>query len=265
MKKKQWICLTALAVFLLFLILSPRQNIMTTDVLHTYAPSSPEHWLGTDNLGRDVYSLLVAGGLRTMEVVFLSAAISFCLGTALGLIAAFWSGPVRSVIQFAADYTLIIPSFIMAMVFSALFGFSPLTAGIVFGIGNMGEYVNQSYNLAYVLKKQEFIDAEKVIGLGKARILLFHVLPNICGQLLVFLGNKAANVVVQYSGLAFIGLGTDITKPDWGTLLYQYRVYMISHPALVIYPAAAITLLTVFFHVMFDSGSLEGEKVTIYD
>ncbi len=265
MKKKQWICLGCLAAFMLFLVISPRQNIMTTDVLNMYAPSSPAHWLGTDNLGRDVYSLLVEGGLRTMEVVFLSAAISFCVGTALGLIAAFWGGMIRNIIQFIADYTLIIPSFIMAMVFSALFGFSPLMAGIVFGIGNMGEYVNQAYNLAYVLKKQEFIDAEKVIGLGKLRILVFHVLPNICGQLLVFLGNKAANVVIQYSGLAFIGLGTDITKPDWGTLLYQYRTYMISHPTLVIYPAAAITLLTVFFHVMFDSGSLQGEKVTIYD
>jgi len=135
----------------------------------------------------------------------------------------------------------------------------------VFGVGNIGEYVNQSFNLAYVLKKQEFIDAERVIGLGRARIMLFHVLPNICRQLFVFLGNKAANVVIQYSGLAFIGLGTDITQPDWGTLLYQYRTYMLSHPTLVIYPAAAITLLTVFFHVMFDSGSLAGEKVTLYD
>ena len=265
MKRRQWIGLICLAGFVLFLLLSPRQNIMATDVRNMYGPSSPEHWLGTDNLGRDMYSLLVEGGLRTMEVVFLSAAISFIAGTALGMVAAFWGGVLRSVIQFAADFTLIVPSFIMAMVFSALFGFRPIVAGVVFGIGNMGEYVNQAYNLAYVLKKQEFIDAERVIGLGRGRILIFHVLPNICHQLFVFLGNKAANVVVQYSGLAFIGLGTDITRPDWGTLLYQYRTYMISHPTLVIYPAAAITLLTVFFHVMFDSGSAGGEKVTLYD
>lgn len=265
MKRKQWIGLMCLAGFVLFLLLSPRQNIMATDVRNMFGPSTPEHWLGTDNLGRDVYSLLVEGGIRTMEVVFLSAAISFIGGTALGMIAAFWGGVIRNVIQFMADFTLIIPSFIMAMVFSALFGFTPAVAGIVFGIGNMGEYVNQSYNLAYSLKKQEFIDAERIIGLGRGRILVFHVLPNICRQLFVFLGNKAANVVVQYSGLAFIGLGTDITKPDWGTLLYQYRIYMISHPTLVIYPAAAITLLTVFFHVMFDSGSSDGERVTLYD
>ena len=265
MKRKQWIGLMCLAGFVLFLLLSPRQNIMATDVRNMFGPSTPEHWLGTDNLGRDVYSLLVEGGIRTMEVVFHSAAISFIGGTALGMIAAFWGGVIRNVIQFMADFTLIIPSFIMAMVFSALFGFKPAVAGIVFGIGNMGEYVNQSYNLAYSLKKQEFIDAERIIGLGRGRILVFHVLPNICRQLFVFLGNKAANVVVQYSGLAFIGLGTDITKPDWGTLLYQYRIYMISHPTLVIYPAAAITLLTVFFHVMFDSGSSDGERVTLYD
>lgn len=265
MKRKQWIGLICLLAFVLFLWLSPRKNIMATDVRNMYGGSSAEHWLGTDNLGRDVYSLLVEGGMRTMEVVFLSAAISFIVGTALGMVAAFWGGVIRSAIQFIADFTLIVPSFIMAMVFSALFGFKPIVAGIVFGIGNMGEYVNQSFNLAYVLKKQEFIDAERVVGLGKGRILALHVLPNICRQLFVFLGNKAANVVVQYSGLAFIGLGTDITKPDWGTLLYQYRVYMISHPTLVIYPAAAITLLTVFFHVMFDSGSAGGEKVTLYD
>lgn len=265
MKRRQYIGLILLAAFVLFLALSPRQNILATDVRNMYGPSTPEHWLGTDNLGRDVYALLVEGGLRTMEVVFLSAAISFVLGTALGMIAAFWGGIVRSLIQFAADFTLIVPSFIMAMVFSALFGFKPMVAGVVFGLGNMGEYVNQSFSLSYALRHQEFIDAERVIGLGRVRIMLFHVLPNILRQLLVFLGNKAANVVIQYSGLAFIGLGTDITQPDWGTLLYQYRTYMITHPTLVIYPAAAITLLTVFFHVMFDSGNRSGEKVTLYD
>ncbi|MCR4891245.1 MAG: ABC transporter permease [Lachnospiraceae bacterium] len=264
MKRK--IIITAIfALFILFLLFAPRKNILKTDVLHTFEGSSAEHWMGTDNLGRDVWSLLVAGGVRTLEVVFLSMAISFFAGTALGMIAAFWGGIIRSVIQFLADFTLVVPSFIMAMVFSALFGFSPLTAGVIFGVGNMGEYVNQSFDLAYGLKKQEFIDAEKVVGLGKIPILIFHVVPNIYRQLLVFLGNKAGNVTVQYAGLAFIGLGTDITNPDWGTLLYQYRAYLTSYPMLVIYPAAAIAILTILFHLMFDSRSGAEEAVTLFD
>ena len=104
-----------------------------------------------------------------------------------------------------------------------------------------------------------------MVGLGKWRLLFFHVLPNIYRQLLVFLGNRAAGVVVQYAGLAFIGLGTDITNPDWGTLLYQYRAYLTTDPALVLYPTAAIAVLVLFFHFMFDSTGGREEAETIYD
>lgn len=264
MSRRQKITGILFAAFILFLLFAPRQNILKTDVLHKYSGMSPAHPLGTDNLGRDVYSLILAGGIRTLEVVFLATGISFFAGTFLGMAEAFCGGAVRSIIQFAADFTLIIPSFVMAMIFSALFGFSPVSAGIIFGIGNMGEYVNQAFDLASGLQKLEFIDAENVVGLGKFRVMFFHVLPNIYRQLFVFLGNRAASVVVQYAGLSFIGLGTDVTNPDWGTLLYQYRVYLTTYPRLVLFPTLAIALLVIFFHLMFDSNGAEEAK-TIYD
>ncbi len=265
MKKDKRIILILFCIFVLFLLFAPRQNILRTDVLNTFAGSSLSHPLGTDNLGRDVYSLILAGGLRTLEVVFLSSAISFFLGTALGMGAAFAPSLIGAVIQFAADFTLAVPSFIMAMIFSALFGFSPVTAGVIFGIGNMGEYINQARELTVGLKEQEFIAAERIVGAGTGRILFFHVLPNIYRQLFVFLGNKAGSVSVQYAGLAFIGLGADVTNPDWGTLLYQYRAYMISHPTLVIYPALAIAVLSLSFYLLFDRRSKDGEEMTLYD
>lgn len=264
MSRRQKVMIALFTVFVLFLLFAPRQSILKTDVLHTYEGPSRAHLLGTDNLGRDVWSLLLAGGARTLEVVFLAGGISFFAGTTLGMIAAFQGKAVRGIIQLAADFTLVVPSFIMAMVFSALFGFSPAGAGVIFGIGNMGQYVNQAYDLSEGLKSREFIDAERVVGLGKWRLLFFHVLPNIYRQLLVFLGNRAAGVV-QYAGLAFIGLGTDITNPDWGTLLYQYRAYLTTDPALVLYPTAAIAVLVLFFHFMFDSTGGREEAETIYD
>lgn len=91
-----------------------------------------------------------------------------------------------------------------------------------------------------------------------------HILPNICRQLLIYLGNKASSVTLQYAGLAFIGLGTDVTSPDWGTLLYQYRSYLFTCPRLVLCPAAAICLLALWFHVLFDSRAQRDEG-TIYD
>ena len=79
------------------------------------------------------------------------------------------------------------------------------------------------------------------------------------------MGNNASAVVLQYAGLAFIGLGVDTTNPDWGTLLYDYRVYMLPHPELVIIPMVAICILALFFHFAFDDGKVKNEELTIYD
>lgn len=265
MKKKFRIPVIILIVFIGFILFAPHGNYLKTDVINTFASPSREHWMGTDNLGRDVYSLLMAGGVRTLEVVFLATLISFFAGTIMGMIAGYYGGIFGSVIQFISDFSLVIPSFIVALTMSALFGFNVIMAGIVFGIGQMGEYVNQALVLTQSLKNQEFIDAEFVLGLSRPRIMFFHVFPNICRQLFVFMGNKAANVVNLYAGLAFIGLGTDITNPDWGTLLYQYRSYMTTYPMLVIWPAIFIAILTVCLHMTFDSSKVEKGNLTLYD
>ena len=81
----------------------------------------------------------------------------------------------------------------------------------------------------------------------------------------MYLGNNASNVVLQYAGLAFIGLGTDVTNPDWGTLLYQYRAYILTYPRLVICPIIAVCLLALFFHFAFDDSRLKRTELTIYD
>lgn len=252
------------AAAVLFLVFAPHQDVLTTDPLCTFQEFSAEHLLGTDNLGRDLYALMVEGGLRTLLVIVLSSAISCTAGTALGILAAYSRGVLRSAIQMLADFTLIIPSFVMALIFSAVFGFRPVTAGLVFGIGNMGEYVNQARELTESMKNRGFIEGELLLGVRKGRLIFCHILPNIGSQLMTYLGNKAGSVTIQYAGLAFIGLGTDVTAPDWGTLLYQYRTYLLTYPRLVLAPAIAICLLAVFFHVMFDTGGAK-EELTVFD
>ena len=153
----------------------------------------------------------------------------------------------------------------MALIFSALFGFSAPMAGIIFGIGNMGQYINLSEGLTTGMKGKDFISASISIGLSEKSVLFSHIFPNIMNQLFVYLGNNASSVVLQYAGLAFIGLGTDVTNPDWGTLLYQYRVYLLSYPRLVVIPIIAICLLALFFHFAFDNARLKETELTIYD
>ena len=265
MKKRTVILWAVFAAVLVFMIVSPHQNIKLVDITNTFQGPSPEHWLGTDNMGRDLYSLMITGGIRTLIVVLLATAISFTLGTLLGMIAAFEGGVCQSVIQFVSDFTTIIPSFIVALILSAMFGFSPVMAGVLFGVGNMGQYVNMASGLTLSMKERDFISAEISLGLTNPRIIFFHILPNIVKQMFVYLGNNASAVTLQYAGLAFIGLGTDVTNPDWGTLLYTYRQYMIAYPWLVIIPIAAVCLLALFFHFAFDSGGTKREELTIYD
>lgn len=253
------------AALVLFIVFVPHQNVKLTDLTATFAGFSSEHWLGTDNLGRDLFALMIVGGQRTLLVVLIATSLSFVGGSLLGMVGAYKGGVLRSVVQFIADFVTVVPSMVVALVFSALFGFSAVMAGVVFGIGNMGQYINLSDELTSEVKSHDYINAEKALGMSGPSILFFHIAPNIIRQLLVYMGNNASAVVLQYAGLAFIGLGVDTTNPDWGTLLYDYRVYMLPHPELVIIPMVAICILALFFHFAFDDGKVKNEELTIYD
>ena len=251
--------------FVAFLFLIPHQNIKLTDLLGTFQAPSGMHWFGTDNLGRDLFALMVTGGQRTLLVVFISTAISFIAGSFLGMVGAYEGGVVQSLIQFLADFVTVVPSMVMALIFSALFGFSAGMAGGIFGIGNIGQYINLANGLTSDMMRRDFVSAEMTLGLTKSRILFGHIFPNIVRTLLVYMGNNASSVVLQFAGLAYIGLGTDVTSPDWGTLLYQYRVYLLTCPRLVLFPIAAICLLALFFHYTFDDGRIRTAELTIFD
>lgn len=253
------------ALFVIFLLAVPHENVKITDLTSVFQGFSSEHWLGTDNLGRDLFALMVVGGQRTLLVVLIATALSFVGGSLLGMVAAYRGGVLQAVIQFIADFVTVVPSLVVALVLSGLFGFSAVMAGVVFGIGNMGQYINLAYGLAAEVKEHDYIGAETSLGVRPARIMFGHILPNIARQLVVYMGNNASAVVLQYAGLAFIGLGVDTTNPDWGTLLYDYRIYLLSHPELVLIPMAAICLLALFFHFAFDDGKVKREELTIYD
>lgn len=253
------------AAFVLFLVFVPHQNVKITDLTSTFAGFSSEHWLGTDNLGRDLFALMVEGGKRTLLVVVIATSLSFIGGSLLGMVGAYQGAAIRSFTQFIADFVTVVPSMVVALVFSALFGFSAVMAGVVFGIGNMGHYINLADELTSKVKAHDYINAEVSLGLSAPAILLKHVFPNIARQLFVYMGNNASAVVLQYAGLAFIGLGVDTTNPDWGTLLYDYRIYLLPHPELVVIPMLAISILALFFHFAFDDGKVKQEELTIYD
>lgn len=236
-------------------MLMPTQSITKVDLAHALENPTAEHWFGTDNLGRDVFSLMVMGCARTLTVVFIATGISLLVGSIIGLLGGFFGGIVETIVQFIGDFSLVIPSFIAALIFTAIFGFNPVGLGVIFGIMGIGEYVIQVMILTKQLKVQEYIVGEYIIGVKSLSIIFKSIFPNLLNPLLTFLGNRASMVILGYAGLAYIGLGADVTNPDWGSMIYQYRMYIIDHPLLVIWPTAGIFVLSLFFHLMFDNTS----------
>ena len=250
--KRKYIII-AFVIFSVVILLLPTQSITKTDLAHAMEGPTAAHIFGTDNLGRDVYSLMVRGYARTLTVVLVATAMSLAAGAALGLIAGYVGGIVEVVVQFVADFALIVPSFIAALVFSAVFGFSPMSIGMILGIVGIGEYVNQMMILTKRVKTQGYILGEHIVGLSPVRIIFRHILPNVSNSLMTFMANRAGSVIISYAGLAFIGLGTDATNPDWGSMIYQYRLFLVNSPYLIILPTLGILVLSLFFHIAFDN------------
>lgn len=256
---KKVIYILIIIILLAFIIL-PRQNPQAVNLHNTFANPSSEHYLGTDNLGRDIYSLIASGFLRTLTVISIASLISLTVGVTLGMIGGYFGKNLEIVIQFLTDMLLITPTFIVALLVTVVFGFNPIAIGLAIGISDIGSYSNQALILTKDFKQREFIQVEKVLGISNIQIIFRHIFPNIVSPILTTFSSKASSITLQFASLAFIGLGADVTSPDWGTMLYSYRIYITDKPLLVLWPTLAIFLLSISFHLLFDNREIIGKK-----
>lgn len=250
--KKRYLLYILPVIIILIMIATGYRDSVKTNLSETFAPISLKHYFGTDHLGRDIFSLIVDGAVRTLATVFIASAISVSFGLILGMLGGYFGKSLEIVIVFFTDMLMIVPSFIMALIISAIFGLNPVTAGITLGITGIGTYTNQAMILTRQIKNRGFILSEKALGIPSSMIMTRHILPNIITPILAALGSTVSSIALQYASLSFIGLGADITKPDWGALLYQYRVYIIDKPLMIFFPCMAIFSLAYASFVIFD-------------
>lgn len=250
--KKRYLLYILSVIIILIMIATGYRDSVKTNLSETFAPISLKHYFGTDHLGRDIFSLIVDGAVRTLATVFIASAISVSFGLVLGMLGGYFGKSLEIVIVFFTDMLMIVPSFIMALIISAIFGLNPVTAGITLGITGIGTYTNQAMILTRQVKNRGFILSEKALGIPSSMIMTRHILPNIITPILAALGSTVSSIALQYASLSFIGLGADITKPDWGALLYQYRVYIIDKPLMLFFPCMAIFSLAYASFMIFD-------------
>jgi peptide/nickel transport system permease protein len=216
-----------------------------TNLLTRMKPPSHEHWLGTDDVGRDVFIRLLYAGRVSLLVGVLAAATAFVIGVTLGLLAGFYQKWVDDVVNALIQTTINIPLLFLLILLSVIF--RPGVVGLAIILGLLSWQGNARQIRAAVLsqKERDFVDAARVLGSGDGRIMWRHIFPNVTSIVLVVTGFDVAGAILAESGLSALGLGVQPPTASWGNMLAKSFDFGTKAPWLVISPGVMI-FLTVF-------------------
>lgn len=234
-----------LFLFLILLILFRGQfqthDPYVGDLMERFSPMGQNgHLLGTDNLGRDLWSRLLEGMMWSISAATMATLIAFVMGAFVGLIAAQYSGLIRATLNQVVDMALAFPNLIIAIIVVAVIGrgFWPLT--ITLGLVSWPIFARVIYAESLSLLERDYVIASQTFGAGSWSILSGHIIPGLRPTLSVMLAFHFADMLVAESALSFLGLGAPLGVPTWGNLLQQSRDFLFVAPWLMFVPAAGI-------------------------
>ena len=217
------------------------------DVMNRFAAPSLAHWLGTDHLGRDLYSRLVHGATVAMSVALSAIAIALFLGTPLGILAAYLSARLERFVLIAFDVISSFPSMVLALAVVAVFGPSTLIVVIIVAVTLTPHFGRVARAQVLTLKSAPFLEAERILGASFPRIVLHHVLPNILGPLVILASMDVPVVITIEAGLSFLGLGVRPPLASWGTLIQDGYQYLSDSWVPVVVSSLALAVATLGF------------------
>jgi len=222
------------------------------DIPHKLALPSAAHVFGTDSLGRDVASLIMAGARNSILVGVIAVAIGLVAGTAIGAIAAASKGWVEEVAMRISDFTFAFPAILSAIMLTALLGPGIVNSIVAIGIFNIPVFARVTRASANAVWTREFILAARVAGKNRAQITIEHVLPNILPVIIVQATIQFATAILAEAALSYLGLGTQPPQASWGRMLNEAQNLMFQAPRLAIYPGIAIALSVLGLNLVGD-------------
>lgn len=240
-----WIAVALLVALLVALVapgLLAHDDPLAADQSSVLAAPSPQHWLGTDYLGRDLWSRIVFGTGRTLLGSAVAVIVGLGVGTLLGLVAASAGGFTDAVISRIVDALLSIPGLLLAMVIVVSLGFGSLNAAIAVGISSVATFTRVMRSQVLTVKNLPFVEASAHIGGRPASVLWRHVFPNSFSAVLSLAALQFGTAILWISALSFLGYGAPPPEPEWGLLVSEGRQYITSSPWLVVFPSIAIAL-----------------------
>jgi len=212
-------------------------------------PPSPEHWLGTDVLGRDMLTRILYGGRLSLTVGFIATALALIIGVSYGAVAGYLGGVVDALMMRVVDILYALPIMIFIILLMVLFGRSLLLLFLAIGAVEWMTMARIVRAQVQSLRRQEFVEAAVAIGLPPGRIIAQHIIPNTLGPVIIYATLTIPSVMLLEAFLSFLGLGVQPPQSSWGLLISQGVETMEEYPWLLIYPGIALasTLLALNF------------------
>ena len=244
-----------LTIFIISAILAPLiapydPNSMSLDMM--LAPSS-KHLLGTDDLGRDLFSRIIWGTQVSLFVGIVTVAISMLIGVLLGVLAGYYGGWIDMIIMRYIDLQWAFPNFIIAVYLVAVFGTGLLNIIVAISLAFLDDFARIARSMVLTLKEQQFIDAARVQGCSDLRIMLRHILPNSMAPIIVQATVSVSYAILGEASLSFLGLGVNVNTPTWGLILADGRSFISQAWWLGVFPGLAIMLVVLSINFIGDA------------
>jgi peptide/nickel transport system permease protein len=248
------VIIAVLVVTAVFAPLVATHDPLYPDAINRLAAPSGEHFFGTDDIGRDVFSRVVYGGRISLKIGILTVLLGTVAGSAIGLMSGYFLGWADIVVQRLLDSLQSIPGLLLALVVASVIGAG--TTNTIYPIAVILIPINARVVRSAVLsvREHQYIEAARVLGANDGRVMLRHVLPNVVAPILILSSIYIGNAIIVEASLSFLGLGTPPPTPSWGSMLSgQGRTYMEQAPWLAIFPGLAITLTVLSFNLLGDA------------
>ncbi len=256
--RKNRLAITGFIIILVFILIAIFAPLLTSSGIddqvlsNRLQPPSAEHWFGTDDLGRDIFTRIAYGARISLLVGFFAVTGALIFGTFLGIIAGYYGRWIDMLISRIFDILLAFPSILLAIAIVAILGQSLQNALIAIAIVNIPIFGRLVRSKVISLREEEFVLAAKAQGMKNGRIIFHHVLPNSTAPIIVQATLGFGTAILEAAALGFLGLGATSPTPEWGKMLSDARDFIQLAPWTLIFPGISIMLVVLGFNLMGD-------------